>query len=148
VNYGQSPIPGGLVMDAAGSLYGNIQYGGYCGVGSLYKLTPTAGYWTYSLIHSFTGSTDSGYPSGGLPIDIGRAIYGTTYTGGVYQYGTVSKFVHGKNGNWNEAVLHSFSSPTDGYQPQGVILDSLGNVYGVAEYGGADLDSVAYEITQ
>jgi uncharacterized repeat protein (TIGR03803 family) len=146
-NYGQYPTPGGLVMDAAGNLYGNTQYDGFYGVGSLYKLTPTAGYWKFSLVHSFTGSTDGGYPAGGLAVDPSGNIYGTTYTGGLFQYGTVYKFVRGPKGSWNETVLHNFAATTDGYQAQGVILDSLGNVYGVAEYGGANLDGVAYEIT-
>ena len=143
-----SPEPGGLAMDAAGNLYVSTQYDGSYGVGMIFKLTPTVGYWKFSLIHSFTGSTDGGYPTGGLVIDSSGSIYGTTYTGGLFQYGTVYKFAHGAKGGWTETVLHNFAGTSDGYNAQGVILDSSDNVYGVAEYGGADLDGVAYEITQ
>jgi uncharacterized repeat protein (TIGR03803 family) len=141
-----SPSPSGVVIDAEGNLYGNTQFDGAYGVGSLYKLTPTKGYWTFSLIHSFTGSTDGGWPYGALTIDAGGNLYGSTLTGGVFQYGTVFKFVHGSTGRWTETVLHSFTDGTDGSQPQGVIVDSLGNVYGLAQSGGADQDGVAFEI--
>jgi uncharacterized repeat protein (TIGR03803 family) len=147
-NYGEPPTPGGLVMDAEGNLYGNTQYDGVYGVGSLFKLTPTVGYWKFSLIHSFTGSTDGGYPVGGIAIDPQGNLYGTTYSGGLFQYGTVYKFSPGSKGSWSESVLHNFADTTDGYNAQGVILDSLGNIYGVTENGGAHLDGVAYEITQ
>lgn len=145
---GYSPAPGGLVLDAAGNLYVNTQYDGSYGVGMLFKLSPTVGYWKFSLIHSFTGSTDGGYPAGGLAIDSSGSIYGTTLAGGLFQYGTVYKFAHGTKAGWNQTVLHNFVGTTDGYNPQGVILDSSGNVYGVAAQGGAKLDGVAYEITQ
>src|SRR5258708_716086 len=139
------PTSGSLVMDAAGNLYGNNPCEGAYGVGSLYKLTPTAGYWTFSLIHSFTGSTDGGYPFGALGIDSNGSVYGSTYTGGVFQYGTVYKFVHSAAGRWSETVLHSFTNGTDGFQPGGITIDSVGNVYGVA-LGGANQFGVAFEI--
>jgi uncharacterized repeat protein (TIGR03803 family) len=148
VNYGYPPMPGRLVMDSTGNLYCNTQYGGTYGIGELFKLTPTVGYWKYSLIHTFNGSSDGGFPSGALAVDHAGSIYGTTLAGGLFQYGVVYKFVPGTNGRWNESVLHNFASTNDGYNSQGVILDSLGNVYGLAEYGGADQYGVAYEISQ
>lgn len=143
---GTGPEPSGLVMDGAGNLYGTTQQGGEYGVGELFKLTPTAGYWRFTLIHAFAGSTDGGYPWGQLVIDSSGDIYGTTLTGGVFQYGTTYKFVHNASGRWTETVLHNFTNGADGSQPQGVVLDSLGNVYGIAGLGGANQVGVAYEI--
>lgn len=142
----QGPGSSGLAMDAAGNLYGTTQFGGTYGVGLLYKLTPTNGYWHFSPIHSFTGSTDGGYPWGQLVVDSSGNIYGSTLTGGVFQYGTAYKFAHGTNGRWTETVLHSFTNGADGSQPQGVVLDSTGNIYGVTESGGANQAGVAFEI--
>ncbi len=143
---GTGPEPSGLVMDSAGNLYGTTQQGGEYGVGELFKLTPTAGYWRFTLVHAFTGSTDGGYPWGQLAIDASGNIYGTTLTGGVFQSGTAYEFVRSANGRWTETVLHSFTNGADGSQPQGVVQDSEGNVYGVAELGGASQAGVAYEI--
>lgn len=147
-NYGETPTPGGLVMDAAGNLYCNTQYGGAYGVGELFKLTPTTGYWKYSSIHTFSGSSDGGFPSGDLAIDHAGNIYGTTLSGGLFQYGTVYKFVPEAKGRWKETVLHSFANTNDGYIPQGVILDSSGNAYGVTSGGGTVNRGVAFEISQ
>jgi uncharacterized repeat protein (TIGR03803 family) len=146
-NFGAPPNPGGLVMDSEGNLYGNTEYEGVYGVGSLYKLSPTVGYWKFTLIHSFTGSTDGGLPVGGVAIDGAGSLYGTTFSGGLFQYGTVYKFSPGPKGNWAESVLHNFANTTDGYNPQGVTLDSAGNIYGVSSYGGAHQDGIAWEIT-
>jgi uncharacterized repeat protein (TIGR03803 family) len=134
-------------MDSEGNLYGNTEYEGVYGVGSLYKLSPTVGYWKFTLIHSFTGSTDGGLPVGGVAIDGAGSLYGTTFSGGLFQYGTVYKFSPGPKGNWAESVLHNFANTTDGYNPQGVTLDSAGNIYGVSSYGGAHQDGIAWEIT-
>ncbi len=38
--------------------------------------------------------------------------------------------------SYTEIVLHSFSGASDGGLPNGVVLDSQGNLYGVAQYGG------------
>ena len=39
------------------------------------------------MLHSFGGSEGSG-PRAGL-IDVGGTLYGTTYSGGAYNYGTI-----------------------------------------------------------
>jgi uncharacterized repeat protein (TIGR03803 family) len=140
------PTPGGLVVDDEGNLYVNTQYEG-TGVGSLFKLTPAQGYWTYSLIHSFTGATDGGYPSGALAVDASGNIYGTTFLGGMYGNGTVFEFTPGASGTWSETVLYNFRGTADGLYPDGVIRDSAGNLYGTTEIGGAGLDGIVFEIT-
>jgi len=58
----------------------------------------------------------------------------------------VYQLVQGGSGRWNETVLHSFKK-TDGANPfAGVVLDQLGNLYGVAANGGAYGLGVAFEI--
>ncbi len=71
---------GTLVMDAAGNLYGATESGGVNGQGSVFKLTPSAGGWTYTDLHDFNGS-DGSSPIGSLVVGADGNIYGTTYGG-------------------------------------------------------------------
>jgi uncharacterized repeat protein (TIGR03803 family) len=70
----------GLVRDGAGNLYGTTVSGGASGVGVVFKLTPTG---TYTVLHSFTGGADGGYPLAGLIRDGAGNLYGTTNLGGL-----------------------------------------------------------------
>jgi uncharacterized repeat protein (TIGR03803 family) len=68
-------------------------------------------------------------------------FYGTTTFGGAgLGAGSVFKLSPNGSGGWNETVLYSFCSAancTDGAYPDGpVVLDSLGNLYGIAPEGG------------
>jgi uncharacterized repeat protein (TIGR03803 family) len=49
-------------MDAAGNLYGTTQRGGSNVCGSVFKLAPSDGTWTYKSLHDFTCGTDGGFP--------------------------------------------------------------------------------------
>ncbi len=72
-----------LTMDTAGNLYGTRAYGGEYGYGSVFKLTPSGGGWTYTDLHDFTGETDGGYPQqAGVVLDSSGNIYGTVTLGG------------------------------------------------------------------
>jgi uncharacterized repeat protein (TIGR03803 family) len=138
----------GVVFDAAGNLYGTTDYGGYDAVGNVFKLTPASGgYWNFLMIHSFTGGRDGGFPQGPLLVDNAGNLYGETLYGGAYEYGTVYKIAP-TNGVWKETVLHNFTGGTDGANPYGgLVLDSSGNLYGVASQGGANHVGVVFEIT-
>jgi uncharacterized repeat protein (TIGR03803 family) len=142
------PYPYGLAMSSAGTLYGVTLGDGEFGLGTVYELTPTPiGYWTHTLLHTFTGASDGASPTGGPTINPSGGIYGTASSGGIFGFGTVYKLVPGTNGKWTYSVLHSFKNSSDGSDPYGgVILDSLGNLYGTALSGGSAGYGVAYEI--
>ena len=72
-----------LVMDASGSLYGTAYTDGAYLFGSVFKLTPSQGGWTYTDLHDFTGGTDGGNPESNLVFDASGNLYGTTYRGGL-----------------------------------------------------------------
>jgi uncharacterized repeat protein (TIGR03803 family) len=79
----------GVVLDAAGNLYGTTVYGGTtsCSCGVVYKLAPgSSGKWTYTVLHRFTGS-DGAQPDANLILDSKGNLYGTTITGGAGGYG-------------------------------------------------------------
>ena len=68
----------GLVIDAAGNLYGTTSVGGYADAGVVFKLAPgSGGSWTYSELHVFVGEPGQ-YPYGGLVLDQAGNLYGTT----------------------------------------------------------------------
>ena len=80
---------GGMTMDAAGNLYGAASGNGELGVyGTIYKLTPSGGGWSFLTLHTFS---DGSNPNSGLALDGSGNIYGTTSDGGAYGYGEVWK---------------------------------------------------------
>jgi uncharacterized repeat protein (TIGR03803 family) len=76
------PRFGHLAMDQAGNLYGTTQNDGAFGYGSVFKLVPTGGGYTYVSLYDFTGGSDGAQPKGNLTFDSTGNIYGTTAEGG------------------------------------------------------------------
>jgi uncharacterized repeat protein (TIGR03803 family) len=76
----------GVVMDAAGNLYGTATTGGANGLGVVYKLDTTG---NLTVLHAFAGGTDGATPYGGLLRGRGGIFYGTTGAGGAHSAGTV-----------------------------------------------------------
>ena len=68
---------GKLVMDSAGNLYGTTISGGAYHWGSVFKLTPSSGGWTYTDLYDFTNHSDGADPSDGLVVDADGNVYGT-----------------------------------------------------------------------
>lgn len=87
---------------------------------------------TFTVLYSFTGP-DGGRPFSGVIRDAAGNLYGTTYSGGAYGYGTVFKI----NKYGKEKVLYSFSGGADGANPVGgLVRDAAGNLYGTTDGGG------------
>jgi uncharacterized repeat protein (TIGR03803 family) len=143
---------GGVILDAAGNLYGTTWSGGAYGGGAVFALRPNPdGTWTESLLHSFTGGDDGGSPYAGVTLDLFGNLYGTTNSGGTGRHGTVYRLTSMPNGTWAETVLYSFTGRLDGGWPVGgVVLDDQGNVYGttvMGGIGGIEEGGVVFEIT-
>ena len=126
---GSGPLAG-VIVDAAGNLYGTTYYGGLHGYGAVYKLTPVG---QETVLYSFTGGNDGSNPFAGVAIDASGNLYGTTYGGGKYAVGVVYKLSQAGQ----QTVLYAFGGggvTASGTSPfVGVILDSAGNIYGAAE---------------
>jgi uncharacterized repeat protein (TIGR03803 family) len=85
---GSLPL-GGVIFDGAGNLYGTAGNDGdpLCRCGVVYKLAPSGGGWTFSVLHAFTGDKDGAYPGAGLVL-AGGDVGGTTVYGGADDCGT------------------------------------------------------------
>jgi uncharacterized repeat protein (TIGR03803 family) len=154
-------LPEAPLFLAGSTLYGTTAYGGNgpcgdifgTGCGTVFKWS-SAG---ESVLYSFQGSTDGSGPVAPVITDASGNVYGTASTGGdlscpepgseVSQSRTPHPLMEqGPTGcgvvfrispTGGETVLHSFNGTTDGSWPlTGVVMDSVGNLYGTTEYGG------------
>ena len=96
----------------------------------------------FTVLHNFTGHQHDGRnPFAALVQDASGNFYGTTYEGGNSACsdnlgcGTVFKV----DTSDRETVLYTFTGGSDGGTPVGSfeIQDSVGNLYGTTNYGGA-----------
>lgn len=116
-----------------------------CGV--VYKLTPSNGSWTESVLYSFKGGSDGGNPYSGVILDQAGSFYGTTYLDGLSNFGTVFQLTCGA-GRCTNTVLHSFTNGGDGGSPiGGLISDQSGNLYGVGSDGGTGGAGTVFELS-
>jgi len=95
-----------------------------------------------TVLHSFNSNgTDGVQPYGGLISDASGNLYGTTYIGGAYGYGTVFE-LSPSSGGWTETILYSFNNNgVDGTNPYyaSLIFDASGNLYGTTIFGGTNV---------
>jgi uncharacterized repeat protein (TIGR03803 family) len=134
---------GPLVRDTNGTLYGVTDIGGdlscgspFAGCGVVFKLDRSG---KETVLYTFTGGNDGGFPFGGITRDKAGNIYGAAAFG-AFGAGVVFKL----DPAGKEAVLYSFTGGTDGGGPIGPMKrDAKGNLYGVARWGGAYLNGGA-----
>lgn len=150
----------GVIFDSKGNLYGTTAIGGTksgatCkrtnGCGVVFEVSPPSGgngNWTETVLYSFAGSIDGGYPYAGVTFNSGGNLYGTTVQGGntsgtncsgtggcgvVFELSPPS----GGTGAWNESQAYTFNGGSDGGFPYAaVIFDAQGNIYGTTSEGG------------
>jgi uncharacterized repeat protein (TIGR03803 family) len=95
---------------------------------------------TEQILHRFGSPTDGSQPESGLIADDAGNLYGTTYRGGTFNWGTVYELTPPAiaGGAWTETILHEFSNRPDGAYPEGPLtFDSAGNLFGTTSDGGA-----------
>ena len=152
-----------VVFDKNGNLYGMTNYGGGGGpncfgspCGTVFELMPTTtGQWTHTVLHSFNGGTDGGYPGRALTLDAASNLYGTTGIGGDPNCaggngdgcGTVFRLAPptAQGGAWTETILHRFTGGTDGVAGGGLTFGKGQLLYGPAG-AGANGDGLVFSI--
>lgn len=152
-----------VVFDKDGNLYGMTSYGGSGGpncfgspCGTVFELMPTPmGPWTHTVLYSFNGGTDGGYPGRALTLDAAGNLYGTTGIGGDLSCagsngdgcGTVFQLAPPgvQGGSWTETILDRFAGGADGAGPGGLTFGKGGLLYGPAG-AGANGDGLVFSI--
>jgi uncharacterized repeat protein (TIGR03803 family) len=101
-----------------------------------------AGSGSITTLATFNGSNGSD-PSGGLVQDSRGNLFGTTWYGGNFNYGTVFEVVAGSGSITTLATLNSSS----GAHPLGgLVEDSSGNLFGTTFHGGPTDGGTLFEV--
>jgi uncharacterized repeat protein (TIGR03803 family) len=131
---GLNPWTENLAFDTAGNIYGTTGNGGMYDGGTAFKLTPSGGGYTESILHNFGSSgTDGAFPFAGVVLDTAGNVYGNTTAGGTQECqfgcGTVYQLMP-SNGSWLENILVNFDLANGNYPNSNLIIDASGNLYG------------------
>lgn len=135
-----------LLLDAAGDLFGTTAFGGASGAGVVFELGNGAGGRTYSVLHTFSGSSDGGVPEAALTPDAEGNLFGTASGDqGAVGFGTVFELVN--DGAWTFHTLYAFANSDDGSVPlSSVVIDAAGDLIGTAAAGGSVGAGTIYEL--
>jgi uncharacterized repeat protein (TIGR03803 family) len=152
-------VPTDVTLDAAGDLLGTTQTGGANAQGVLYELSPPASghNWHEKSLHDFCSKPnckDGSGPFGPLSADGSGNFFGATEAGAGSDgtSGVVFELspANGKNG-WDYRAIYtlcSLANCADGQKGDGaMVVDTSGNVYGVAVQGGVNSSGVVYELS-
>ena len=143
-----------LTRPLSAGLAGVMRFSLSCAILSVCSVSFGQALTTYVDLYNFAQSGANGSePSGGAVLDSNGNLYGTTYYGGSNGVGAVWEVTTG--GKYVD--LHDFgglvtnangSTGPDGQTPlDGITFDGAGNMYGTAEYGGANNEGMVWEIT-
>ncbi len=152
---GANPF-GGVTLNSKGNLFGTTYFGGSSAslaVGTIWEIAD--GTTALTTVASFTGTGATGdmnaaHPQGGLIFDGDGNLFGTTYSGGSANKGTVWEIATGTTSLTTVASFIGIYSggDTDGANPYGgVAIDSNGNLFGTTTNGGYNNKGVIYEIS-
>src|SRR5579862_3688231 len=135
-----------VTFDSAGNMWGTTQLGGTADEGNVWEILK--GTTTIKEIAYFHGPNGA-YPMAGVLIDKSGNVYGTASQGGSANDGVVWEITASSisaKSPWL-SVIASFDG-THGFFPvSGVTIDSAGNLFGTAEYGGSANDGVVWEVS-
>ena len=118
--------PGGDLLLMGSTWYGMTSEGGVSGYGTIFSIPVGGG--TPTILYSFTGGADGGYPGGSLSTD-GSTLYGMTASAGAHNFGTIFSFVP-ISSTFN--TLYDFTGGVDGKSPNGSLVYSGGVLYGLS----------------
>jgi uncharacterized repeat protein (TIGR03803 family) len=129
------PYPGanpsaGLVLGTDGNFRGTAPNGGANSNGTIFEVSADGSFFTN--IYNFSGGTNGANPSGALISGGDGNFYGTTYNGGVNNWGTVFQF--STNGT---CTMLGLLGGTNGAHPDTALIQGRdGSLYGATKYGG------------
>ena len=138
---------GGVILDAAGNLYGTTNASGATNDGTVFEIANGSN--TVSTLASFNKDTNGEHPYGGVTLDSDGNLFGTTQGNGFGNgpgiFGTVYEIAKGSTAI---TTLASFNG-SNGASPQGpVTLDAAGNLYGTTSQGGASGQGTVFKLSR
>jgi uncharacterized repeat protein (TIGR03803 family) len=158
---GLEPAGNGLILDAAGNLYGMTVLGGTSadcpndlmgtsGCGTVFAMRKSkTGFSPPVILHSFDGDNkgvDGRMPFGTPTFDSAGNLYGTASSGGTAGYGMAFKLTRRAGAPWHETAMYNFYD--NGIDPTGsLIFDAEGDLYGLAAGGGQYAAGAVFELT-
>jgi hypothetical protein len=139
--------PSTLLEDASGDLIGTASNGGSNGVGTVFEIPKTAsGYGAGFGLYSFASGAVGANPTS-LITDANGDLFGATFNGGAYGYGTVFEIPNTPSGYGALVDLYTFTGGTDGSGPETLSFGANGALYGTASSGGANGGGTVFELT-
>jgi uncharacterized repeat protein (TIGR03803 family) len=138
-NCADGRVPNGILQATDGNFYGTTLGGaGDCvnGCGTVFQLTPSGKLTTLYQFCSLAKCADGYNPRAGLVQGTDGNLYGTTYTGGANNGGTIFEITT----SGTLTTLYNFCPQTgcaDGSAPQAALIQGTdGNFYGTTSAGG------------
>ncbi len=141
---GAVPV-GGVILDAAGNLYGTTSVGGTSGYGTVFQLVPGTP-WKENILHSFQNGNDGATPYAGLIADKSGNFYGAATDGGSNGGGTAFELTSSK-GVWTFNILYSVPGWGISGTFRDLVMDKSGNLYATTHCDGGDNAGTVYELT-
>jgi uncharacterized repeat protein (TIGR03803 family) len=141
----------GLIADGAGNVYGTTSGGGGGDSGNVFRLEPSplGGRWQLNVLHFFLGGPQGSVPNA-LVRDSADNLFGTAFTGGSTNCpvgcGTIFRLQPASSGPWSFTSLYSFTGENDGANPNSLISDAAGNLYGTTAGGGSSGLGAVFEL--
>ncbi len=140
-NDGSRPFAG-LALGPDGALYGTTSTGGSGGYGAVFRITNDG---SFSVLHNFVyGDGNGRYPQAALVYARNGTFYGTTSTGGANSRGTVFRIT--PDGQQFATVANLDGSNSGDSIPANVIRGRDGQLYGLAQAGGANNRGAIFEV--
>jgi uncharacterized repeat protein (TIGR03803 family) len=131
---------GGLVVDSAGDVFGTTSAGGTYGDGTIFEFSATTK--QLSALAQFDGINGAN-PKAGLITDPAGNLYGTTFSGGADNDGTIFEY----NLNTQNLSTLALFDGTDGANPEaGLFADASGDLFGTTYAGGTYDDGTVFEL--
>lgn len=84
---------GDLAIDGQGNVFGTAGGGGIGHSGTIFEISASG---VFTMLYSFTGGIDGGFPWSGVILDGQGSLYGTTSQGGAHRSGTVFELSYGR----------------------------------------------------
>jgi uncharacterized repeat protein (TIGR03803 family) len=137
---GYQPL-GDLVVGPDNNFYGLAQFGGAYEAGTVFSITPEG---TMTVLHSFNGATDGGWPKGSLTLGNDGNFYGMTTS---EKFGRHSGTIFRITPTGQFTVLKSLNLEEGDFPVDSLVQYPDGSFYGMTSRGGLYYAGTIFRIT-